>query len=106
MRSCDVAPALAAAMQTMPPTHSAIGWYASDVHPMPMKIRHVAMSVAIVMPEIGFGGADDAHDARGHRHEEEAEDDDQHAQQQPPEKVPGMKGRKAMISTRTALRRP
>jgi hypothetical protein len=25
-RSCEVAPALAAAMQTMPPTQSAIGW--------------------------------------------------------------------------------
>ena len=54
MRSCEVAPALAAAMQTIAPTHSAIGWYTSPVQPMPTKTRQVAMSVAIVIPEIGF----------------------------------------------------
>ena len=54
MRSCDVAPALAAAMHTIAPTHSAIGWYTSPVQPKPTKIRQVAISVAMVMPEIGF----------------------------------------------------
>jgi hypothetical protein len=54
LRSCDVAPAFAAAMQTMPPTMSAIGWYASPVQPSATKTRHVAMSVAMVIPEIGF----------------------------------------------------
>src|SRR5439155_24642797 len=41
-------------MQTTAPTQSAIGAYASPVHPSPTNRRHVRISVAIVMPEIGF----------------------------------------------------
>ena len=54
LRSCEVAPALAAAMHTMPPTQRAIGWYMSSVHPSARKSRQVAISVAMVMPETGF----------------------------------------------------
>src|ERR1700693_78051 len=53
-RSCDVAPALAAATQTIAPTHSATAWYTSPVRPSATNTTHVAMIVAIVMPEIGF----------------------------------------------------
>src|SRR5918993_1709929 len=53
-RSCDVAPAFAAAMQTIAPTHSAIGEYQSPVHPSATKIVQVRISVAIVIPETGF----------------------------------------------------
>ena len=53
-RSCDVAPAFAEAMQTNDPTISAIGWYASPVHPIPTNMRQVAMMVAMVIPEIGL----------------------------------------------------
>ena len=41
-------------MQTIAPTHSAIGWYTSPVQPRPTNTRQVAISVAIVIPEIGF----------------------------------------------------
>src|SRR4029450_8288271 len=41
-------------MQTTAPTHRAIGEYHSPVHPSATKIVHVRISVAIVMPEIGF----------------------------------------------------
>ncbi len=41
-------------MQTTAPTHSAIGPYGLPVHPSATNIRHVRISVAIVMPEIGF----------------------------------------------------
>src|SRR5215471_15585713 len=54
LRSCDVPPACAAAMQMTAPTHSATGAYASPVQPSATKIVHVRISVAIVMPEIGF----------------------------------------------------
>src|SRR6188768_203594 len=54
LRSCDVAPALAAAMQTTAPTQSATGEYHSPVQPSATKIVHVRMRVAIVMPETGF----------------------------------------------------
>ena len=53
-KSCDVLPALAAAMQTMAPTQSAIGEYMSPVQPSATNSRQVRISVAIVMPEIGF----------------------------------------------------
>ena len=53
-RSCDVAPAFAAAMHTSAPTQRATGWNTSPVRPMRTKTTHVPMSVAIVMPEIGF----------------------------------------------------
>ena len=49
-----MAPALAAAMQTIAPTSSAIGWYASPVQLSATNTRHVPISVAIVIPEIGF----------------------------------------------------
>ena len=43
------------------------------------------MSVAMVIPEIGFDeAADDADDAARHRHEEEPEDDDEEAREQRP----------------------
>src|SRR5689334_15644739 len=54
LRSWDVPPACAAAMQTIAPTHNATGAYASPVQPSVTKIVHVKISVAIVMPEIGF----------------------------------------------------
>src|SRR5262245_33003976 len=41
-------------MQTMAPTDRAIGAYASPVQPSPTKSRHVRISVAIVIPEIGL----------------------------------------------------
>ena len=53
-KSCEVFPALAAAMQTIAPTQSAIGEYMSPVQPSPTNSRHVKINVAIVMPEIGF----------------------------------------------------
>src|SRR5215218_3035974 len=53
-RSCDVAPAFAAAMQTTAPTQSAIGEYHSPVQPSATKIVQVRIRVAIVMPEIGL----------------------------------------------------
>src|SRR3954453_6080099 len=53
-RSCDVPPACAAAMHTMAPTQIAIGEYVSPVQPSATKIEQVRISVAIVMPEIGF----------------------------------------------------
>src|SRR3954462_13837810 len=53
-KSCEVAPAFAAAMQTTAPTQSAIGEYHSPVQPRATKIVQVRIKVAIVMPEIGF----------------------------------------------------
>ena len=53
-KSCEVAPALAEAMQTTAPTTKAMGWYASSVQPRPRKMREVAMSVAIVIPDTGL----------------------------------------------------
>src|SRR4029450_11122652 len=55
-RSCDGFPALAAAMQTIAPTQSAIGEYMSPVQPRPTNSRHVRINVAIVMPEVGLDG--------------------------------------------------
>src|SRR5207253_942452 len=51
---CEVAPAFAAAIQTTAPTINATADHAPPTQPMAMNIRHVAMSVAIVIPEIGF----------------------------------------------------
>src|SRR5213592_2056048 len=53
-RSWDVAPALAAAIQTIAPTQSAAPWYASPPIPSERKISVVPSSVAMVIPEIGF----------------------------------------------------
>src|SRR6187551_151691 len=53
-KSCEVAPAMAAAMHTTDPTQIAIGAYASPVQPIATKIVQVRISVAMVMPEIGF----------------------------------------------------
>src|SRR5262249_8605166 len=52
--SWDVAPALAAATQTIAPTQSATAWYTSPVRPRATNTTQVAMIVAIVIPEIGF----------------------------------------------------
>ena len=41
-------------MQTTAPTHSAIGPYGSPVQPSATNTRQVTISVAIVIPEIGF----------------------------------------------------
>src|SRR5687767_12477805 len=41
-------------MQTTAPTHSATGEYHSPVQPSATKIVQVRMSVAMVMPEMGF----------------------------------------------------
>ena len=49
-----MAPALAAATQTIAPTQSATAWYTSPVRPSATKTTQVAMIVAIVMPEIGL----------------------------------------------------
>src|SRR5574338_205752 len=54
LRSWEVAPAFAAAIQTTAPTHSATGEYQSPVQPSATKMVHVRMSVAIVMPETGL----------------------------------------------------
>src|SRR6187397_795541 len=53
-KSCDVAPAFAAAMQMTAPTQSATGEYISPVQPSATKIVHVRIKVAMVMPEIGL----------------------------------------------------
>ncbi len=53
-KSWLVAPPFAAAMHTIPPTTSAIGSYILPVQPIAMKTRQVPISVAIVIPEIGF----------------------------------------------------
>ena len=45
------------AMHTMAPTMSAIDWCMSLVQCSETKMRQVAMSVAMVMPEIGFDDA-------------------------------------------------
>ena len=54
LRSCDVSPALAAAMHTTPPIVIASAPNAGAVQPFTRKIAAVAMRVAIVMPEMGF----------------------------------------------------
>src|SRR5271154_4748314 len=54
LRSCEVSPALAAAMHTTPPIVMARAPKAGAVHPFTRKMAEVAMSVAIVMPETGF----------------------------------------------------
>src|SRR3989449_10914127 len=41
-------------MQTIAPTQMATGAYMSPVHPSATKMLHVRISVAIVIPEIGF----------------------------------------------------
>src|ERR1043166_2655727 len=41
-------------MHTVDPMRRATAWYSAPVHPIATKMRHVAISVAIVMPEIGF----------------------------------------------------
>ncbi|OQA03688.1 MAG: hypothetical protein BWY67_02400 [Bacteroidetes bacterium ADurb.Bin397] len=53
-KSCDVAPAFAAAIQIILPTTKAIGSNTLPVQPTAIKINAVPMSVAIVIPEIGF----------------------------------------------------
>src|SRR4029453_15426762 len=54
LRSCDVAPAMAAAMHTTEPTQIAIGAYRSPVQPTATKIVQVRINVAMVIPEMGF----------------------------------------------------
>ena len=54
LRSLLVAPALAAAMQTTPPTVSATAGQVPPVQPSSTKIRQVIISVAIAIPEMGF----------------------------------------------------
>src|SRR3954469_1884687 len=53
-KSCEVLPALADAMQTTPPMLMASAKNAGAVHPMTKNMAHVAMRVAIAMPEMGF----------------------------------------------------
>src|SRR5258708_39369248 len=53
-RSCDVLPALAEAMHTTPPMLIASAAKAGPVQPMTRNIAHVAIRVAIAIPEIGF----------------------------------------------------
>ena len=53
-KSCDVAPAFAAAIQTIPPTTSAIDSYNFPVQPTAIKISAVPINVAMVIPEIGL----------------------------------------------------
>src|ERR1044071_7560321 len=54
LRSCEVAPPLEAAIQTMPPIESAVTKYGGAVQPMIRNVRQVSSNVATVMPEIGF----------------------------------------------------
>ena len=54
LRSCDVAPATAAATHTTPPIVSASTRYSMPAHPTARNISDVSSSVATVMPEIGF----------------------------------------------------
>src|SRR5438876_6058820 len=53
-KSWDVPPAFAAAMQTTAPTQIATGPYAFPVQPSATNMRQVRISVAIVIPEMGF----------------------------------------------------
>jgi len=54
LRSCDVSPAMDAAMQTDVPTMSAVAFPAMSVHPIRKNTRLVPSSVAMVMPDVGF----------------------------------------------------
>src|SRR6266446_10700652 len=54
LRSWLVAPAFAEPMQTTAPIERATAANEPPVQPTARKIRHVAMSVAIVIPEIGL----------------------------------------------------
>ena len=55
LRSCDVVPPFDAAMQTIPPTESAVTKYGfGAVQPMARNISEVNSNVATVIPEIGF----------------------------------------------------
>ena len=53
-KSCDVAPALAAAIQIIPPTTRAMGSYALPVQPTAIKIKQVPIKVAMVIPLMGL----------------------------------------------------
>src|SRR6185437_6814026 len=53
-KSCEVPPAFDEATQTTPPIVSARAENALPVHPATRNIAHVAISVAIAMPLIGF----------------------------------------------------
>ena len=53
-RSCEVAPALAAAIQIILPTTKTIGSKVLPVIPKPIKIRAVPIKVAMVIPETGL----------------------------------------------------
>src|SRR5216683_3659238 len=53
LRSCEVSPALEAAMQTTPPIVMARAPKAGAVQPLTRKMAAVAMRVAMVMPETG-----------------------------------------------------
>ena len=53
-RSCEVSPALEAAMQTTPPMVMASAPKAGAVQPFTRKMAEVAISVAMVMPETGL----------------------------------------------------
>src|SRR5260370_223368 len=53
LRSCEVSPALEAAMQTTPPMVMARAPKAGAVQPLTRKMAAVAISVAMVMPETG-----------------------------------------------------
>ena len=55
LRSCEVVPPFDAAMETMPPTESAVTKYGSGaVQPSTRNAREVKSKVATVIPEIGF----------------------------------------------------
>src|ERR1051325_2918286 len=53
-KSCDVLPALADAMQTTPPMVMARAENAVAVQPITRNMAHVAIRVAMAIPEIGF----------------------------------------------------
>src|SRR5579864_3601582 len=54
LRSCEVLPALAEEMHTMPPTESARAQKGWLVQPTSKNTAHVAIRVAIAIPEMGF----------------------------------------------------
>ena len=54
LRSCEVAPAFAEAIQIIPPTTSTMGSYVFPLQPIPINTRQVAITVAMVIPLIGL----------------------------------------------------
>ena len=77
-RSCEVSPAIDAAIQTAVPTISAVALPSASVQPIRREDQAGAEQRGDGHPRRRVGGhADQAHDARADRDEEESEDGDQ-----------------------------